>query len=437
MKFILIAILSAITLQSYSQTAPGFGQAKQQLMNHKSDLKDFLSLYGFSSIDEFEISQIDEPYTSYSYDANNTLYRYIWSPDVITYSFLGKAPKTEEGQYEFRLLVSFSRSTFDNGYGELTANYHYYTIGAAVESYTGGKLNDAVLERCLFSYADFQSQSLSTGTKFKFTRVDSLIYKKNEDYTSSTHKTSQEYFVTVIGEGVHEWGEYEYTEVADLEMEYILTIDMVNGQWDGTGIYKKGDAKVTNKRVNPNYPPCNPAMNVGFKEVYKKYSVVDLPMDSYRYLMDMCRLIESEYKRSKEEFIEISALKKLFSGTEGQTALDRIYQLKTVIEKYHLNVEKLEVKPTYGRGVKTDKTNTIKVYFTLNRDLSKDEWKAIKASGASKDVLNVLKYPAKGAMYTVFELKNDGSDLSVVSSYITTEVKMKTGEYSTKKHPLD
>lgn len=418
-----------------AQTEPGFAKAKKDLMSHKSKLSYFLSEYNFSSVDGFDIQQKEGPFKKYSYEANNSLYKYIWTPDLLVYHFTAVAPKTAEGdEYTFTFTVSYSRSSFKNGYGELQNNYNFYAVGGAVQSYKGKALSKAALEKALFEDTKAHPGSMNFNISHDLVKVDSIVFEKNEDFKAVGYsKTLQEYFMTVYGVAVKEAGDYEYSEIANVKAQYSMTVDLKNGKWVTSMIRKQGSPELSGAYVNKNFPPVNFTKDVGVEETYKKYSLVkELPIESYRYIMDLCRLIESQYVNERDVFINVAMLRKLFQGEEGKLALDRIYQMKKIIDKYHLTVKKMEVKNNYG-GVSKDKPGMIQVYFSLERNLSKEDVKILKSKGVDKSVLNVIKYPAKGTLYTYIDIQNDGKQLSVKSSSMVSELKMQDGS----RHPKE
>lgn len=430
--FILLCILIVGKLNA--QQTPGWEKAKADIISHQERLKYFLNQYGFESLKDFNFTKREEPYKKYSYEANNSLYKYIWEPDLILYTFYAKGPVLDSGdEFTFIISISYSKSQFSGKSGQLTNNYKYYGVAASIHEYKGKDLNAAVLNKCLFEYDN--TNNFHVNGYYQFSKIDSIKYKRKEE-TNSASKSAQQYYVTLYGEAVREWGEYEYTNIAYMEAEYLMTIDATAGNWEITWFKRTGaEPKLTNVHENPNYPAVNLTKVAGLEASYQKYDKVNVATDQYRYLMDLCRLINSEKNKSQEDFTSIQLIGSLFSGEEGEKALKSLYQLNNTIDKYSLEIVETKVETSFGRGVKPDKENSIKIYYKLNRELSKEEWKASKASGASKSVLAVTKYPANGYITLTVGLKNVDGKLIIVASYINNELKLKNGNNS--KHPLE
>lgn len=431
LTLILLVLISPS--QATAQIQPGWKKAEADVHIKQGEITHFLEQYGFSSTNDFQLSQKSEPYVNYSYKANNTLYKYLWEPDLIVYSFYAKAPLLASGdEFTFIFSISYARSRFSGDQGELTNTYQFYSLGASIHEYKGKDLNEAVLNKCLFDYGKggFYVQG-----KYQFAKVDSIKYERTEESTAGSN-TAQQYNATVFGEAVRELGEYEYSSVAYLEAEFSMTIDANNGGWEVTWLKRTGtEPKLTNIHENPNYPAVNLTKDVGLLPTFQQYDRVVVESDQYRYLKDLCRLLDSERHREKEDFLSIDQIKRLFSGEKGAEALDQLYKLYAVFEKYSLTVSATECSTRYGMGVKPDNGNSIKFSFTLSRELTKEELKTMKSEGASKQALAVAKYPAKGYVYLVMELENHDDELTIVDSYINNELVLKNGNNS--KHPLE
>jgi len=433
-KTIYTLLTVLMTFNLWSQKQPGWEKAKSDLIKNESKLNHFLSNYGYQSTEGFKFSQKQDPYQRYSYYANNSLYRYIYEPDLIVYSFLAKAPKTASGdEYTFSLAIEYSRSKSQNRIVEPIDNYIFYGVSAAVHEYKGKDVNEAVLLKCLFNYTT-NWNALNLYGDYDFSRIDSIAFQRNKNPNANS-KSAQEYSVKLKGEGVKVWGDYEYSGVANLEVDYMMTIDQTNGKWEATHLRKiSQDPVVTNEHVNPNYPPVNLAKDIGIEPLYKQYSHVDLKISSYRYLMDICRLIEDKLDLGQEKFSEVPIIKSLFSGEAGEDAINTIFTLKGLESKYYLTLDQIEVSDTYGRGVSTENENSIEIKFRYSRALSKDDVKKAKSEGASKEVLNVIKYPASGYIKYSVEIMNTGSKLNVKATNLYSQLVLKNGNNS--KHPL-
>lgn len=432
-KILLSVFLIGTFISTYGQKEPGWEQAKKDLYNDQVNLDKWFKNFEIGSIEDFEVKQIGEgPYKSYSNHANNSVYKYIYEPDLLTYTFSADAPKNEKGdKYSFTIVVRYTRSDFSGSYGKPLSNYEFFKVNASIRSYDGKDLNSASLQVLLEEFSE-KNRSFDVSGKYKLSRIDSLFFERVE---GESIPGVQDYYVEVHGDGVHSRGDFEYHEVANIKAYFKMRLRQSKGQWMTVGFSEYQKPDFINVRPGANYPAVYLTRDVGLKATYRQYDVAEVPIESLRNLGDICRLIQTEYVRPREEFERIEIIKKLFNSDEGKKALNDLYRLKAMIKKYSLTVNETGVSDRYGVGVTKDNGNEISISFDLTRKLTKEEWKQTKTEGASKQTAFVTKFPAAGYVYLRLQVKNNGQ-LYISSSQISNELYYQNGGQRTR-HPLD
>ena len=435
-KSILLGLFLFGTLSPlFSQTQPGWQKAKSDINKDKIELNKWFSNFEVGNLEDFKITQQEGGrYIKYSSAANNSLYKYVYEPDLLCYTFDAAAPENDKGEkYTFKLTVTYTRSDFSSSYGKPRSDYKFYGVGASVGSYEGEDLNDASLFKLLEKYSA-NHRAFETGGRFDLSRIDSIGFERLEKDKSASHG-AQEYIATIKGEGVHRWSDYEYDEVADVLAFYKVRLLKDNKNWVVTSCREYKTPEYSNIRENRNYPAVTICRDAGLAKTYQRYETVEVGIHTYRYLADLCRIIQSEVRLPREEFEKIELMKTLFNSEEGTKVVDQIYQIKNMISKYSLTVKDSYVRPVYGKGVEKDARNDISIHYSLTRKLTKDEWKQTKSDGADKRTLAITKYPADGYIDIIVELNTDGSKIYITTSNIRNQLYHTNGGRT--RHPLE
>jgi hypothetical protein len=409
-------------------------KSKKDLYNDKVNLDKWFKNFEIGSIDDFTVTQKGEgAYKTYSNRANNSVYKYIYEPDLLTYTFEAEAPKNEKGdKYSFTIVVRYIRSDFSGSYGRPISDYEFFKVNASVLSYEGKDLNSASLQVLLEEFSA-KNRSFDISGNYEISRVDSLSFERVTAGQSSPGV--QDYYVEVKGDGVHSRGDFEYSEVADVTAHFKMRLRQSKGSWLAIGFSEYKEPEIENERPSLNYPAVNLTRDVGLKATYQKYDNAEVTIDTYRYLGDLCRLIQTEYTRPREEFEKIELMSTLFNSEEGRKVVDELYQIKKMISKYSLTINESHVKSVYGAGVKKGAQNDIEIHYSLTRKLTKDQWKQTKNDGADKKTLAITKYPAHGYLYIRVGLSTDGTKIFVKSSTIRSFLYYVNG--GDTSHPLD
>ena len=96
------------------------------------------------------------------------------------------------------------------------------------------------------------------------------------------------------------------------------------------------------------------------------------------------------------------------------------------------------VSPQTELKLKKGGQGQFSVSYRVKRTASKDLFKKAKANGASKEQLNIIKYPAQGYYNLSIDLKEENGKIlidDVISPNGANQIKYKNGG-STRSHPI-
>ncbi|MCT4580481.1 MAG: hypothetical protein N4A35_03610 [Flavobacteriales bacterium] len=450
MKITFTFILTLGFTLLYGQQIPTKDRALKDIKLKTESIEKQLEFFGVQSgLEAIKIEHSGGPYRKYSTGARTFYYDHVADFDAAYHKFTLTTPQYPNGdQFTFDLIISYNSYHYlHSGYRKSLGKYKLNIATISVKSYKGKELTTTQLIEKLNDLSKEQGKAFEVDNKYHFTQIETIGFERKEQRIRQG-VTYYEYEIKIKGKGAKyessagDYIEYEIRETADITAYYTADIGLINGKWKFTDYSLKQDfnkIEVTNVEKDPNVPAYQSLRNLSLKEILAGPQISkEISVYSIKYMNDLKSLVLLRLTQvPKEEFIKGELLTTLFSTEAGQSAFNQFYNLKQTMKDYYLDSVQLGFASNRTQ-IEKGGQGQFSVSYRVKRTASKDLFKKAKANGASKEQLNIIKYPAQGYYNLSIDLKVENGKIlidDVISPNGANQIKYKNGG-STRSHPI-